>query len=89
MTRIFGSCRLCCQWKMCWDLVELACQALLRMPEVVGLLHSHPDASPVAAKLSQTDSHLRSHSGFAGQNTMQSLTRHPQLSRRFAYGKFQ
>ena len=52
------------------------------MPEIIGLLHSKPQAGSVAAKLTEAHGHFRCHPCVARENAVKGLPRNLQLSRR-------
>ena len=68
----------CCQL----NLRKLALQTLLRMPEVIRLLHTQPKRWSVASELSKPQGHFRRDRVGTGQDPMQLLTRNPKPSRR-------
>ena len=63
------------------DLVQLASQALLGMPEVVSLLHAQPESRAIPAEPAQAHRHLGADGGPSGEDAVQSLARHPKLQR--------
>lgn len=61
----------------------------LGAPEVAGLLHSEPDAGPVAAELSKAQGHVGSDARFARQNAVQRLTADAHLPGGFSHRQVQ
>jgi len=62
------------------NLAKFAGETLLRSPEVVSRLQPQPQIRPVAAELSEPQCHLGRYGRHAGEDTVQRLPRHPQLS---------
>lgn len=69
------------------DAVEFSVQMPLGVPQIEGLLHSHPQAGAVAAEASQPQRHLRRHRRAGGHDGVKRLARYAKLARRFAHGE--
>jgi hypothetical protein len=58
---------------------DLAAKLLLRVPQVICLLHAAPQIGAIAAKLPDTNRHLGRDACVLGQNTVQLLARDPKM----------
>jgi hypothetical protein len=69
------------------NLLHFVVELPLGVPEAVLGLHAEPQTRAVATEATQANGHLRRDRRTLGQDRVQHLARHPELSRRLAHGE--